>query len=150
MPIKNFNMKTLFISLLFLFTAVILNAQEWQTDYNTALNQAKNENKNIILVFSGSDWCAPCIKLEKEILNSEDFKNYASENFVLLKAEFPRKKKNKLSEEQQEKNNQLAEKYNKQGYFPCVVVLDAAGKVKGVTGYKNISPKEYIKILTSF
>ena len=54
---------------------------------------ANNENKNIVMVFAGSDWCAPCIKLEKYILESDDFKNYAKEHWVLLKLDFPKKEK---------------------------------------------------------
>ena len=127
-----------------------VNAQEWQYNLSTAQKMAKEKNREIILVFSGSDWCAPCIKLEKEILESEEFKAFAKDNFVLLKADFPRRKKNKLSKEQQEKNNKLAEKYNTNGYFPFVLVLNYNGKVLGTTGYKKVTPKEYIKILTSF
>ena len=143
-------MRILIISCLLIISITKVNAQEWLTDIKKAKELATTKNCNIILVFQGTDWCAPCIKLEKEIWNSEEFKNYAKENFVLLKAEFPRKKKNKLPEEQQKQNNLLAEKYNKQGYFPLVVVLDKNGNVLGTTGYKKITPTEYIKILTSF
>ncbi|WP_456379385.1 thioredoxin family protein [Lutibacter sp.] len=134
-----------------LFTILItVNAQEWQTDFETAKATATNENKKIILVFQGSDWCAPCIKLDREIWSTEEFKNYASTNFVLLKADFPRKKKNRLADSQQQKNNTLMEKYNLRGYFPYVAVLDKDGNLLGSTGYKKISPSEYIKLLTSF
>lgn len=139
--------------ILFLFTILFnLNtaAQEWLTNLNEAMQQASEKDRNIILVFQGTDWCAPCIKLQREIWDSEEFKNYAKEHFILLKAEFPRKKKNQLQKEQQEENNRLAEKYNKQGYFPLVVVLDKDGKVLGTTGYKKVSPDAYINILTSF
>ena len=102
------------------------------------------------MVFQGSDWCAPCIKLEQEIWSSDEFKSYAEDHFVLLKADFPKRKKNALVKEQQEANNHLAEVYNKQGFFPFVVVLDKEGKVLGETGYNKVEPKEYIKILTSF
>jgi len=130
--------------------AYAVNAQEWQTDLATAQGIATAKNQKILLVFSGSDWCAPCMKLEKEIWTSAEFKTFAKENFVLLKADFPRRKKNKLSKEQQEKNNILAEKYNANGYFPFVVVLTNDGKVRGTTGYKKVKPKEYLEILTSF
>ena len=111
---------------------------------------ASDENKNIILVFQGSDWCAPCIKLDREIWNTTEFKNYAKENFVLLKADFPRKSKNKLSEIQKENNKKLMEQYNTRGYFPFVVVLDKNGKAIGTTGYKKTTPTAFIDLLTSF
>ncbi len=124
-------------------------AQEWQTDLTQAEKIAANENKPIILVFQGSDWCAPCIKLDREIWSTDTFKKYSKDHFVMLKADFPRNGKNALEPEQQEKNNKLAETYNKEGYFPLVVVLNKDGKVLGKTGYKHISPEEYIKTLNS-
>ncbi len=78
------------------------------------------------------------------------FKAYAKKHYVMLKADFPRKKKNRLTAEQQQMNNMLMEKYNNKGYFPYVVVLDKNGTFLGGTGYKKISPKEYIKLLDSF
>lgn len=125
-------------------------AQDWLTNIDEAKKQASELDLNIILVFQGSDWCAPCIKLEKEIWSSQEFQAYAKDHFVMLKADFPRKKQNALSPDQQEHNEGLAEKYNRDGYFPFVVVLDGSGKVLGESGYKKISPAEYIILLTSF
>ena len=142
--------KDIILSVLFVCSTLFVNAQEWQTDIEKAKELATEQNRNIELVFQGSDWCAPCIKLEREIWSTEEFKAYASEHFVLLKADFPKRKANALSKEQQEKNNQLAEKYNTSGYFPFVVVLDKAGNVLGETGYEKMTPAEYIKLLTSF
>lgn len=142
-------MKKIIIILLLLSNSII-NAQDWQTDLSKAKELATTKDQNIILVFSGSDWCTPCIKLENEIWSSSVFKAFAKENLVLLKADFPKRKKNKLSKDQQTKNNLLAEQYNPNGFFPLVVVLDCDGIVLGTTGYKNVTPEEYIGILTSF
>ena len=125
-------------------------AQDWLTNLDQAKTIATKQNKNIILVFSGSDWCAPCIKLEKEIWESSDFQKEAEKNWVLLKADFPRRKANKLSKEQTKENEKIADLYNTSGYFPLVVVLDSKGKILGKTGYKEFPPTEYIKHLHSF
>jgi len=142
--------KLIVISILFFFTVTLAKAQEWVTDFKQAKEIANEKDQNIILVFQGSDWCAPCIKLDREIWSTNEFKMYAKDHFVMLKADFPRKKKNKLETPQQQKNNLLAEKYNKQGFFPHVVVLNKKGDVLGRTGYKKVSPSAYIKILNSF
>ena len=47
--------------------SVSLSAQNWETTWKDATQKASAENKKIVLVFSGSDWCIPCIKLEKEV-----------------------------------------------------------------------------------
>jgi thioredoxin-related protein len=95
-------------------------AQNWNYNFDEAVSLAQNEDKNIIIVFSGSDWCAPCIKLEKNIWQSEVFKNESEKEWVLVKANFPRKKANELPKEQTEHNRKLAEKYNVEGSFPIL------------------------------
>ena len=90
--------------------------QNWNINLDDAKKMSSDKNQKIVLVFSGSDWCAPCIKLDKEIFSTNEFKSFANENFVLLKADFPRKKKNALSTEQQNHNNKLAEMYNPNGF----------------------------------
>ena len=86
-------MKSLISFTLFLFSFSAVIAQDWNTNFDKSLELASNEDKNIILVFSGSDWCAPCKKLDKDIFQSKEFISYASENWILLKADFPKKKK---------------------------------------------------------
>ncbi|MCK0130008.1 thioredoxin family protein [Flavobacteriaceae bacterium F08102] len=125
-------------------------AQEWYTDFSKAKKTAAEKNNAIILVFQGSDWCAPCIKLAKEIWSTTEFKALAKDHFVMLKADFPRKRKNALSKDQQEHNAKLAEKYNPNGYFPYVVVLNARGDVLGSMGYEKMSPTAYFNKLKAF
>jgi len=132
-----------------LFSATLSFSQNWTTSLEAAKKEATSSNKNILLVFSGSDWCAPCIKLDRTIFQSDVFKTEAEKKWVLLKADFPKKKANLLSAEQTESNKKLAEKYNKEGNFPLVVLLDATGKVLGITGYKNVSPTEYVQLLNA-
>lgn len=141
--------KTIFIICALLMSSIGL-AQEWQTNVETAKLMAKEGNKPIVLVFQGSDWCAPCIKLDREVWSTADFTSYAKDHYIMLQADFPRKKQNALSLEQSAANNLLAEKYNKRGIFPLVVLLDATGTELGSTGYKKMLPKDYIQELNSF
>jgi thioredoxin-related protein len=130
-----------------LFVSTVGFAQDWQTDFESAKKLATDQDKNIIIVFSGSDWCAPCIKLDKNIWQSDAFKNQSANDWILLKADFPRKKANELSKDQTAHNRKLAEKYNIEGSFPLVVLVDKNGKVQGKMGFKNVSPEEYIKMI---
>ncbi len=143
-------MKGIFVVVILLMFATFVHAQQWENSLDAAKIRSEQEGKNIVLTFSGSDWCIPCIKLEKSIWESPEFIAYSATNFILLRADFPKKRANGLSKEQQERNDRLAELYNRQGLFPLVLVLDKKGKVLGTTGYKNISPKEYIALLHSF
>lgn len=134
----------------FLMAATANYAQEASADFDAALAAAKSQNKNILLIFSGSDWCAPCMKLEKNVFHTEIFKTEASNNWVVFKADFPKKKANALSKELQAQNDKLAEQYNRDGNFPFVLVLDSNGKVLGRTGFKNTTAQDYITELKSF
>lgn len=75
----------------------------------------------VLLVFSGSDWCQPCIRFEKEVLSDSVFLSYAAEHLEIVKADFPQRKK--LTPEQRRTNEQLAEQYNPEGKFPRLVLL---------------------------
>ena len=138
------------ISFLFLLTAGLGYSQNWSANFEDAKMKAEKENKNILLVFSGSDWCGPCIKLEKTVWKSQEFQTEADNNWVIYRADFPRKKVNQLSPEKAENNNKLAEKYNKYGSFPLVLLLDKKGKIIGTAGFKNTTASEYIKLIHSF
>lgn len=136
--------------LLLLLSPSLLLAQHWETDATVAFTRAKQEHKPVILVFQGSDWCAPCIRLDREIWSTETFSAYAEDHFIMLKADFPKKKKNSLPPAQAEANARLAGQYNQEGFFPLVVVLDEDKKVLGKTGYKKSTPEEYIALLESY
>lgn len=132
-----------------LFTGVFSFSQNWKNNLEEAKTEAKASNKNILLVFSGSDWCAPCIKLDKNIFQTDVFKAEAEKKWVLVKADFPKKKGNLLTPELTANNKKLAEKYNKGGSFPLVVLLDNTGKVVGMLGFKNVSAAEYIQLINN-
>lgn len=89
---------------IFLGTGMLF-AKDWQTDLKIAKELSKAGNKSIILVFQGSDWCGPGIKLDKKIWSSEEFQNYAADHFVMLLTDFPQKKQNRLPPEQKNKNS---------------------------------------------
>ena len=116
----------------------------WETDFNKAKQTAQSEHKLILLNFSGSDWCGPCIRMHKEIFENNNFTQYASEHLVLVNADFPRLKKNQLSKDQQAKNDQLADKYDKDGTFPLTVLLTPDGKVlKEWQGLPPLTSEEF-------
>lgn len=121
-----------------------------QSNLDKALQKAKTEHKTVFVNFSGSDWCRSCILLKKTILNTEEFKKFANEKLVILDVDFPKLKKNKLSKEQTEINEALAAKYNSNGQFPTILLLNSDKKVLGKTGYKKVSPEAYIKHIQSF
>ena len=106
-----------------------LASSVWQHDFEKAKKEAREKHELILLNFSGSDWCIPCIRMEKEIFASDAFEKMADTSLVLVNADFPRLKKNQLSKELQKQNEWLADKYNPKGIFPYTLLLDENGKV---------------------
>lgn len=125
---------------------VFFTSANWRTNFSKAKTEAAQEGKFILLKFSGSDWCIPCIKMEKNIFDDASFQEYASKKLILVNADFPRKKANMPAKEVIASNEMLAEQYNKEGHFPYTVLLDANGKVlKKWDGYKGESAQDFIK-----
>ncbi len=128
-----------------LLLVAALFVTQWEPDFENAKKTAKEKHQLILLNFSGSDWCAPCIAFTKDYLGSPAFEALAKDNLVLVNADFPRKKKNQPAPEQVKRNNALAEKYNKEGNFPFTLILDADGKVlKTYTGRPEQSVDQWV------
>ncbi len=116
-------------------------------NFEEAKVQAKAESKTVLMSFSGSDWCANCIRLERELFESPEFQSYAKEHLVLLKLDFPMKKKNQLSAEQTAHNEKLAEQFNQKGAFPTVIVFSADGESLGKMKHPQPTASAYIESL---
>jgi thiol-disulfide isomerase/thioredoxin len=136
-------MKLLSTLLCVLLTA---SAPVWLSDFSKARTEAEEKNRPILLNFSGSDWCIPCIRMHEEYFRSEVFSAFAEKELVLVKADFPRLKKNQPSKEQVKANEVLADKYNPEGKFPFTVLLDAKGNViRSWDGIPRITPEAFVK-----
>jgi len=112
----------------------------WHRDYASAMNEARTENKKLLIVFTGTDWIEICGKFYDEILGDPAFIETVSAKFALLKLEYP--KDNVLPREEAAQKAVLREAYRVRG-FPTVVLTDAAGRPFGLNGYQPLAPKEY-------
>ena len=108
---------------------LLITTSLWEDDFQLAQSKANNSEKYLVVYFSGSDWCANCYRFKKSVLEDDQFNQFASENLVLYNADFPRKRKNQLSESKQNANNELARLYNKDSVFPKIVMIDGDGNL---------------------
>jgi thioredoxin-related protein len=124
------------------FGAASAENGDWLTDLSTAQGKAKVEHKLVLMDFTGSDWCHPCMDLHKNVLTSQEFVAYAKTNLVLVEVDFPQKKTQ--TEELKKSNEQLSQKFEVQG-FPTVILLDPDGKqLSKSVGYGGETPKQFI------
>jgi thioredoxin-related protein len=128
----------------FSFVTTIARGSEWQTDYEQALATAKAAKKCVLLDFTGSDWCGPCIQMKKVVFSKAAFLNYANTNLVLVEIDYPRVKT--LPEKITKQNERLMHQYgiDKSGY-PTVILLNPDGEILGqLEGYSGERPADII------
>lgn len=128
-----------------LFLTAPLPAADWMTDFDAAQKKAVEEKKDLLINFTGSDWCGWCIRLKEEVFSQGAFKKMAPSEFVLVELDFPRKPENveKQPEAVREQNEALAEKYGVQG-FPTIILADAQGRPYAQTGYEEGGVDNYL------
>lgn len=135
------------MKILLILVALFFSSSDtvWENDLDVAFQKSKEQEKPILLNFSGSDWCIPCQKLKKGLLSNEQFSNYASENLILVNLDFPMKNKKEAKEYTAKKDN-WSEKYNPNGHFPLTILMDKNGKVlKKWTGNITDTPEKFIE-----
>jgi thioredoxin-related protein len=121
-------MKKIIFALFFCWSVSVALAADsgWLESVPQAVDQARRENKLVLLDFTGSDWCGWCKKLDAETFSQSEFIDYARRNLVLVEVDFPSHKPQ--SEELREANKALKEHYSVRG-FPTLVVLRPDGTV---------------------
>jgi protein disulfide-isomerase len=131
-------------SIAFILIAANVSGSEWQTDYEQALAAAKAGNKCVLLDFTGSDWCGPCIQMNKVVFSKAAFLIYADKNLILVEVDYPQHKK--LSEKVTKQNERLMHEYGiDNSGFPTVILLSPEGKVLGqLEGYGGERPADII------
>ena len=126
------------------FVAMTARGAEWLNNYEQALTTAKEARKCVLLDFTGSDWCGPCIQMKKVVFSKPAFLNYAQKNLILVDVDYPRRKT--LSDNVMKQNEHLLHQYDiERSGFPTVVLLDPDGKVLGrLEGYSGERPADII------
>jgi thioredoxin-related protein len=124
---------------------VFAGGEGWLTDIDAAKKSASESKKDLLIDFTGSDWCSWCIKLNDEVFKHDAFKASVKDSFVLVEIDFPREK-GKLPEDVRKRNTELGDKYAVQGY-PTILLCDAEGKPYAATGYEEGGPEKYVSHL---
>jgi len=119
----------------------------WVADFDVAVKQAREEGKDLLIDFTGSDWCSWCIKLHDEVFSHEEFMSYATANYVLVALDYPRSDEAKARVPNPDRNRELASQYKVNG-FPTVLLMTPDGDVFGRTGYQPGGPEAYVTHLT--
>lgn len=146
-------MKKIYLIVVFCIGIVSAQAQDlkWHTDVKEAITIANKQKKPLLLFFTGSDWCGWCIRLQKEVLKTPEFKKWATHNVVLVELDYPRR--TPQTPEIKKQNDELQQAFAIQG-FPTVHfakgTVDKEGKVNfaglGSTGYVSGGPAAWLEV----
>ncbi|MFC1601545.1 thioredoxin fold domain-containing protein [Candidatus Sumerlaeota bacterium] len=142
--IRNLGIIPVLASLL-LASVAFGGGEGWTDNMEQAMATAAKEKKDLLLDFTGSDWCGWCIKLKKEVFSQQAFKKEAPKHFVLVVLDFPRDK-SKLSQETIQQNEFWKNKLGIRGY-PTIYLADETGRPYAQTGYQAGGPEAYLKHL---
>ncbi|MBT8306565.1 MAG: thioredoxin family protein [Maribacter sp.] len=128
----------------------VVKDSKWLTDYEKALKVAKKESKNVLVFFTGSDWCPPCKMLKADLFDSTAFKEI-SEDYVLLYVDVPRNR-DLLTPEQFAHNKEVMGKYNKKGVFPLLKIVNSQGNtLDEYSGYSmNGEVQDHLELLNKY
>lgn len=117
---------------------------KWHTRYTPAIEDAREANKKLLIVFTASTWVDICKVFEQDILSQEDFHGPISEGYVLLKLEYPRE--NRMERQIATEYQLLKDAYRVRG-FPTVIVTDTEGRPFGMNGYQPVTAAQYSGIM---
>ncbi|MFM9837615.1 MAG: thioredoxin fold domain-containing protein [Cyclobacteriaceae bacterium] len=97
----------------------------------------------ILYVFSGSDWCANCIELDKKIISDPAFQSSLKSHHIQLQIiDFPQRKK--LKAEVVKYNSSVAEKFNFDGVYPTLIVFSAGSQKHKHIVYQNETAEAFL------
>ena len=114
---------------------------EWLNDVQQARDRAAQENKFVLLNFTGSDWCRACMQLKGEVFDTPEFAAFAQSKLILVEVDFPSNKGMALLHK--EANKRLARTY-RIGSYPTLIVLNSAGVELTRFGYVFGGPDAFI------
>ncbi|HLQ36401.1 MAG TPA: thioredoxin family protein [Planctomycetota bacterium] len=118
---------------------------EWHQDFAAAKAKAKAGKLDLLMDFTGSDWCMWCKRLDGEVFSQDEFKAAIGKSFVLVKLDYPRDQ-SLVTPEVKKQNEQLKDDFGIEGY-PTVYLADAEGRPYAKIGYEQGGAKPYLEHL---
>ena len=144
-------MKNILLICTLFFSSLNLYSQDnngWLINFEEAAKLSIKSGKPILANFTGSDWCGWCIRLNREVFVTPEFKDWASENVILLELDYPRRQQQ--TDEIKKQNRELQQFFQVRGYPTLhifnVVITDGKTQITslGKMGYLAGGPTPWI------
>jgi thioredoxin-related protein len=125
------------LTLAFLLAAVSTAArgsEEWLTNYSEAMAAAEETGKPVLTVFTGSDWCQHCRTLERNILETPEFREWAADRVILLMIDLPQEG---ISSEERKARSRVCIKYGVRSFPNSVLIAPDGSTLASQSGYRG-------------
>lgn len=123
-------------------------AEGFTSDFPAAKARALAEGKDLLLEFTGSDWCPPCQQLTREVFAQAAFLDAASQHYVLVIIDNPRGP-DVITPEVRRQNDGLHADYAVNSW-PTIFLADAKGRPYARTeDYRSGGPDAYLEHLAT-
>ncbi len=123
--------------------AGVSNSINWYRNYSDAVATSQSTSKPILILFTGTNWCPACMKLERQVLTRPEFSQAVGQRFVFLKAEFPDYSEDAVL---RSPYKPLLDRYNVDA-FPTMVIVNANGQKLYTVNYRDGGPQAYTQEL---
>ncbi len=116
----------------------------WVMDIGIAQEMARKEGKDILINFTGSDWCGWCKRLDGEVFSLPNFHETAGKQYIYLYLDFPRSEEAKANVVDEALNSKSREEMGVNG-FPTIILADSQMRPYARTGYQQGGPEKYLE-----
>jgi thiol-disulfide isomerase/thioredoxin len=120
----------------------------WEPDMGTAMHEAQETKRHILVLFTGSDWCEWCQKMDDEVFSQREFAVYTHANYIIVKLDYPRQ--TPQSESTKRENAEMLRRFDVRG-FPNAVIMDENSRVlTRIEGYREGGVTNFIAIMKQY
>ena len=131
-------------ALVLVVSSAVRADERWLTSYDEALQAAERTGRPVLTIFTGSDWCPHCVTLEKKVLETSTFLEWAENRVILLMIDLPQQG---ISHEQRVARSKVCIKYAVRSFPSMVLIAPDGGKITCQAGYQGQSPETWLAAL---
>lgn len=120
----------------------------WEPDIGSAMHEAQVTKRHVLVLFTGSDWCVWCQKMDDEVFSQREFAVYTHSNYVIVKLDYP--KDTPQPDSVKRENAEMLRRFEVKG-FPNAVIMDENSRVlTRIEGYQEGGAANFIRIMKQY
>ncbi|HZZ20169.1 MAG TPA: thioredoxin family protein [Opitutaceae bacterium] len=120
----------------------------WEADMGSAMHEAHVSKRHILVLFTGSDWCTWCQKMDDEVFSQHEFAVYTHEKYVIVKLDYP--KETPQPDSVKRENAEMLRRFDVRG-FPNAIIMDENSRVlTRIEGYQEGGSSNFIRLLRQY